>query len=129
MGHTLSEVSELIDVPYRTCASWVKLVRPGYKGRQRVQVEISEKELREFRILAKLRYQLSMQSLRKAMAYLRALGQNPLSRGTFAVIETKGPRKRRLVKISQDESEAYELIGKERGQLFLIPLWDEPIDG
>ena len=118
---TTKEVAELAGVPVRTLSSWVEggIIRPeGYIGRHRTPIPWTEKEVREVCILAQLRKTLSMQSLREAMDYLRdELGHNPLSTGSFAVIDAK---KKRLVKIC-GQNEAIEIIGKTQGQL-LLPL-------
>lgn len=114
-------------VPYPTVARWVQqglITPPDYEGRPGGRVFFGEKELRELTLLVKLRGLLSLQALRKATAYLRKLGYNPLSTGYFAVLAGP-PNKRRLIKID-DHGGAIELLGKHRGQMLLIPLWDEP---
>lgn len=118
---TTKEVSAISGVPVRTISRWVEggVIRPtGYRGRRRTPIPWTEKEVREICILAKLRETLSMQSLRDAMNYLRdELGFNPLSTGSFAVIDAK---EKRLVRVCS-QNEAIEISGKNRGQL-LLPL-------
>lgn len=54
---TIQEVSEQIEVPYRTIAYWIQkgLVVPhNYKKRQRCEVFLSEKNVKEIEELASL---------------------------------------------------------------------------
>lgn len=121
---TMQIAAKRIGLPYRTLARWIEsgLVRPkSYKGQRGVLVSLLDKELRELRQLAQLRGILSMQELRRAIRFLREdLKHNPLSSGRFFVIGGP-PARRRLFKIC-DSGEAIELIGKNQGQLLMIPL-------
>ena len=124
---TLREAATAMGVPYRTAAWWIEkgLIRPkGYKHRQRVPVPLTEKEMGELLVLARLRNLLSLQKLRAAMSYLRKQGHNPLTTSGkwFAVVGGK-PKERRLVRIT-DEGHAFEIIG-EVEQPLLIPLFDK----
>ena len=118
------EAARIVGLPYGTVTRWVRegLIAPeGYKNRQRSPILWGPKDLRELQVLSQLRKTLSLQSLREAVKFLREdLGHNPLSTGSFAVIEGTA-RKRRLVKICE-EGEIVELLGKHKGQLLLLPI-------
>ncbi len=121
---SMRSAAKIAGVPYPTVATWIEqgLIRPQeYIGIQGNRVKLTAKDVNELCYLAKLRGLLSMQALKKALNYLRKLGYNPLSTGYFAVLGGP-PSRRRLIKI--DNGEAVELIGKHKGQLLLIPLWN-----
>jgi hypothetical protein len=61
-----------------------------------------------------------MQKIREIAAYLRSLGQNPFSRGTYLLIEQNG-KARDLVRVVPGE-EALHLLGHKRGQFLLLPV-------
>jgi hypothetical protein len=65
---------------------------------------------------------LSLQKIKEACAYLRSLGHNPMSTGTFLVVRTGKGEAKDLVKICTT-GEALALV-KDRGQL-VLPLWTE----
>lgn len=120
---TLNEAAKIASVSQSTATRWIQagIIRPrGHVGKQGHAVPIGRKELRELCVLAQLRDSLSFQQLRKAAEFLRGLGHNPFSTGTFAVLQGR-PGRRRLVKIT-DQGEAIELLGKQRGQLLLVSL-------
>jgi len=116
-----------VGFPYTTVARWVQegVIRAqGYIGIQGKPVRLSEKQMRELRILAQLRGVLPMQQLKKTLRYLREdLKHNPLSTGRFFVVGGP-PSSRHLIKIC-NTGEAIELIGKDRGQLMVPLLFNE----
>lgn len=123
---TMKELAQRAGLSYRTLAHWIEkgLIRPkGYVGRQRCTVPLTEKEAREVWMLAQLRKVLSMQALRKALKFLRSIGHNPMSTGSFAVVSGNPPT---LVKICAG-GEALEVTGRRPGQTMLIPLWSETV--
>ena len=127
---TLRQAAEAAGTPYPTAARYIQqgLIRPdSYVGRQGAPVVVSDKDFRELSVLAKLRNTLSLQELREALDFLRSLGHNPLSEGRFLVIGGE-PGSRRLIKVCADKHEAVEVIGKQAGQLTLIPL-DNDVKG
>jgi hypothetical protein len=126
MRMNLKEAAAEIGVGLPTASYWLRtgLIKPKkYTGRPRVPVRITEKELGELRTIKRLRHSVSLQMLREIMAYLRRLGFNPLSSGDVIAVGTK-PGKKRLVKVCGPD-EAIELSRKYRGQLILLPWWNE----
>jgi DNA-binding transcriptional MerR regulator len=123
------DVAQTAGVPYRTLMRWVEagLLRPkGYTGRQRVAVSWTAKDVREAVILAGLRAcQLSLQQVRQVLRYLRKIGQNPLSSGTFLVLVNRRGKPHELVKLC-DGGQALNLMKNGRGQL-MLPLWPRPL--
>jgi len=122
---SLRDAAKMVGVPYPTVARWVqhRLIRPhDYANRQAVKVRLSDKDMRELRVLALLRGLLSLQELKKAMRYLREkLRQNPLSSGHFIVVSGP-PAKRQLVKICESGKAIEVIQGKKLPGQLLIPL-------
>ena len=120
-----TEAAQIAGVPYPTLMRWVEqgLIRPqSWPGKQRGEVEWSDKNVREASILGALRKcGFSMQKLRDILAYLRRLGHNPFSTGRFLVCMNRMGQPESLVKIC-DDGEAFELMRDGRGQM-LLPLW------
>ncbi len=118
---TLIEAAACIGVPQSTLTRWIQqgmVCPPGYVGRQRVEVDVTPKVLRELSVIAQLRRAgVSFQALRKVAKRLRAMKQNPFSSGRFVVL--KGGE---LVKLCE-AGEAVELI-KHPGQI--VVLLEEP---
>ena len=117
----LSQACEIAGVPQPTATGWIKadLIRvKDYVGRRGVPLKLGPKHVRELVILNKLRDVLPFGALRDAARYLRSLGANPYSTGTFAAVSGP-PGKRRLVKLC-DTGEIVELLGKRRGQQLLF---------
>lgn len=119
----LTEAAQKTGIPQQTLTRWIQygLVRPeGWKNKPLCPVPITRKELREFRIIRRLRQQgVPMSKLIKAADYLRSLGYNPFSRGNFVVMD-KG---KELVRIMNGK-EAMALI-RQRGQLILIAMEEQ----
>ena len=124
--YTASQVVELTGVPYRTLMRWaeegvIEIEKPP-AGRGK-QVLFNEKDVREIRILGKLRGKVSFQKLRKIRDYLRNLGFNPFSQGKFLVIG-EGKKVKDVVMVC-DREKAFSLLNMP-GQLYLIvPLGEE----
>lgn len=116
----LTEAAQKTGIPQQTLTRWIQLglVRPaGWQNRKLRPVPITRKELREFRIIRRLRQQkVPLAKLIEAANYLRSLGYNPFSRGHFVVMD-KG---KELVRIMRGR-EAIALL-KQRGQLILIAM-------
>lgn len=130
MGELTShQVAELIGVKYRTMMDWVEndLLHPekarAGKGPGKNQTAWRAKDLREASVLAACRRAgFTLQEMRRAMGYLRSLGHNPLSRGSFVALNI-GDGDRELVKVCK-EGEALALL-RNPGQV-LLPLPDWP---
>ena len=124
MEFTAAQVANVISRPYRTLMYWVgkNLLNPeGARRGRRYSTTWHTKDVREASMLSALRRAgYSLQQLREAMAYLRSLGQNPLSSGEFIVIRHGDGPPSELVKLC-DTGEAVALI-RNRGQL-VLPLW------
>lgn len=121
-----AQAAQETGIPYTTLCRWIRqgMVQPeGYVGRQGRQIPLGPKELRELRILARLRETFSFQELRAAADFLRRRGDNPYSSGSFAIVRG-APGRRRLLKVCSG-GEVLEIIGRERGQLQLIPLGED----
>lgn len=125
----LKEAARIAGVPQPTASRWIRagLIRPeGYVCRQRVPVQMGQKELAELCNLARIRNLLSLQEMKKAARFLREeLGHNPFSTGRFMVLDGP-PGKRELVKVCST-GEAIALM-KDRGQMLLFPVI-EPEEG
>ena len=122
--YTAYEVAQELNVPYRTVMNWVQheLLNPeGARRGHRRPTTWHSKDMREASVLAGLRLAgFSLQRIRKAVAYLRSLGQNPMSTGEFLVVRTAEGNPADVIKFC-DEGEALSLI-RQRGQL-VMPLW------
>jgi hypothetical protein len=117
----LTQAAKEVGVGLPTLSYWLRigLIKPpGYKRKRRIPVRIGPEELRELCIIKRLRAFISLQKLRGALAYLRSIGHNPLSSGDFLVIGE------RLIKVCGPD-EVIELSRKYRGQLILVPWWNE----
>ncbi len=127
--YTASEVASKVGVPYRTLMNWLEhgLLNPARaRSGHGVQTEWRAKDVREASVLNSLRRAgFSLQNIKKAHAYLRSIGHNPMSSGQFIVIRTGKGEPKDIVKIC-DEGEAMALL-RDRGQL-VLPLWDEDLD-
>jgi len=121
-----AQVADMVGVPYRTLMDWVahELLNPlNARSGQRIQTAWRPKDVREASVLANLRRAgFSLQNIKRACAYLRSLGHNPMSTGEFIVIRTGKGEPRDIVKFC-DTGEAVALV-KDRGQL-VLPLWTE----
>lgn len=128
--YTAAEVAEKVGVPYRSLMYWVEhdMLNPTNARRgQRVETVWHTKDVREASVLANLRRAgFSLQQLKEAMAYLRSLGQNPMSTGEFIVVTVAGERKPTDIVKFCTTGEAVSLV-KDRGQL-VLPLWSEDMD-
>lgn len=118
------EVARLIGIPYRTLMHWVTtgLVTPeaSVQSRGRRRVRFRPDDIREVRLIAKLRRHLSGPQLREALNYLRRLGHNPLSAGRFMVVELYSGRKEFIKVVGSRE--AIRLLRQEPAdQRALIP--------
>ena len=125
---TAYEVAAMTGAVYRTMMKWVErgLLNPeGARRGHRRPTTWHEKDVREAAVLSACRKAgYSLQGLRRAIEYLRSLGHNPLSTGTFVAVRTGNGDPAELVKIC-DDGEALALI-RQPGQV-VLPLW--PIEG
>ena len=124
MTYTAAQAAEVVACPYRTLMYWVEegLLNPegACRGR-RYPTTWHPKDMREASMLAALRRAgFSLQKLKEAVAYLRSLGQNPMSTGKFIVIRLEGGPPSELIKLCET-GEAIELLQRP-GQL-VMPLW------
>lgn len=112
----LSECAEKVGFSQPTLTRWIQkgLVRPpDYRGRRRVEVNVTPKIFQEFCVIAQLRRAgLNFQVLQQVGRYLRSLDQHPFSRGKFVMVVNGA-----LVKMCAQE-EAIELL-KRPGQLVI----------
>src|SRR5438477_8671169 len=120
---TLTALAAKNRVPYRTLARWIEdgIIEPEHRaGRPGVDVVLSNKNVVELENLIRLRKGgLSLQRARALMEDLAAQGLNPLSRGAFVVIDRK---RARVVRISEDRQQAWEVAGPHKGQYMMIEL-------
>ncbi len=119
----LKEAAEKAGVPYPTAARWLQqgVVKADGGGTRSTPWECGKKQIRELKILDRLRDAISFQKLRKAAEYLESIGHNPYSSGTFAVVNDDG-----LVKLT-DRGEAVQLLGTDQGQTLCIPIGEDPV--
>ncbi len=120
---SLKEVAVRCAVPYRTLARWIELeiIKPQHRaGRSGVDIVLSDGNVVELENLARLRKGgLSLQRSRALIEDLQAAGYNPLSRGVFVVVNKKT---KRVVRISEHQRTAREVMGPHKGQYLMIPL-------
>jgi hypothetical protein len=117
-----------IGAPYRSMMRWVEegvVEVEGHLGIRGERWHISPKALRELGVLSHLRRcGFSLQELRKVMDYLRSLGYNPFSSGTFLVVEGEEKDLFRVLEHGETLS-----LNKSRGQMVIVPLFEELDDG
>jgi len=120
------EASRLLDIKRETIKSWLDagLVKPVFRGfRHRMPVKLDGKNLRELAVINGLRKAgVSMQHVKKAAAYLKTKGHNPMSKGQFLVQSQTG--KKAVFKI-MGENEVIDLskaalTDHESGQMRLF---------
>lgn len=118
------EVAELADVPIRTLQWWVQqgLLRPHTYGGRGVDTRWSNKDVREARVLAKLRGFFSIRRLKDVLTYLRGLGFNPMSTGQFLVVVGTDGTGRDLLKpdVVDGQERAISLARERMGQGVLV---------
>lgn len=123
MAANLKEIAKQERVPYSTLAGWIErgLIEPSHRtGKSGAVVVLDDKNVVELKNLIHLRKGgLSLQRARHLMEDLRAAGYNPLSRGMFVVLERK---KGRVLRISEDQARAREVMGPNKGQYALVEL-------
>jgi len=77
----LCQAADVLGLKQQRLTEWIHrdLVRPkGYRNRHGAEVDIGDKELREFRSVRDLRRAgLSLQAIRKVAGTLRRMGKNP----------------------------------------------------
>ena len=117
---TTLEVSQLIGIPRRTLADWVKfgiIIPEGAGGGRRKTATWEDRHIDEIKLIMRLRddFGYSMQKIRKVADWLRARGNNPFSRGRFVAIPVIGREGGDLIRIC-DEQEALSLL-RTPGQL------------
>ncbi len=125
---TSEEVAEKINVPYRTLMRWQQeqLIQPERAGKHQKSAALwSQKNLREARVIATLRSQgVSLQKTRRAMEYLRSIGHNPFSTGSFLALAEGGE----VLKIMSD-SEALSVLRKPGQRVLLFVSLDDEAEG
>ena len=129
LTYTAGEVAKKISCPYATLMSWVshEMLNPqNARAGRRIETVWRAKDVREASVLNNLRRSgFSLQEIKKALAYLRGLGHNPMSTGEFIVVRNGRGEPKDIVKFC-DTNEAMNLV-KDRGQL-VLPLWGEDME-